>query len=109
MDNNNIKVKDDNRKDYRVPAELGTTVIINSGNREIIGTIKNKSEGGLGLRIPDSSKQYLEKKTMMTVTYSMPYGLVSQQAQICWSRLDQAGELSIGASFVDTEKGFQTN
>jgi len=106
MDNTKAKMRDDNRNEERVPVEPGTTVIIHSGDREIIGTIEDKSEGGLGVKIPETSKQYLQRDTMMTMTYNMPYGLVSQPAQVCWSNSNKAGELTIGTSFLDAETGF---
>lgn len=100
---------DENRNEYRVPVEPGTTVIIHSGDREIVGTIEDKSEGGLGLRIPEAFKQYIDQNTVVTMTYSMPYGLVSHQAQVCWSNSDKAGELTIGTRFLEAEPGFQTD
>lgn len=109
MDNTKAKTRDDNRNEERVPVEPGSTVIIHSGDREIIGTIENKSEGGLGLKIPESSQQYLQQDTMMTMTYNMPYGLVSQPAQVCWSHSDNAGELTIGTNFLEADTGFQTD
>jgi len=109
MDNIKAKTNGENRNNDRTPVEPGTTVIIHSGDREIIGTIEDKSEGGLGVKIPKSSKQYLQQDTTMTMTYSMPYGLVSQPAQVCWSNLDKTGELTIGTSFLVAETGFQTN
>lgn len=108
MDNKS-RAKDDNRDEFRIPVESGTTVIINNANREIIGAIENKSEAGLGLRVPESCQQYLQQNTVMTLTYSMPYGLVSRQAQVCWISSDQAGELRIGTCFLEADKGFQTN
>jgi hypothetical protein len=109
MDNIKAKTGGENRNGDRIPVESGTTVIIHSGDREIIGTIEDKSEGGLGVKIPEASKQYLQQDTMMTMTYSMPYGLVSQSAQVCWSHSDKAGELTIGTSFLETDAGFQTD
>jgi len=109
MDNNKGGIKNDHRNDDRIPAEIGTTVIIQSGDQEIIGTIEDKSEGGLGLRIPDTFNPNLQQNSMMSLTYSMPYGLVSQQAQLCWLKVDHGGELRIGTSFVDIEEGFQTD
>jgi len=109
MDNIKAKTRDDNRNEDRVPVEPGTTVIIHSGDREIIGTIENKSEGGLGLRIPESSRRYLQQDTMISMTYNMPYGLVSQPAQVCWSHSDNAGELTIGTNFLEADAGFQTD
>ncbi len=108
MDKFKTKIRGENRSAERLPAESGTTVIIQSGDREIIGTIKDKSEGGLGVRLPEASKQYLQQDTVLTMTYSMPYGLVSQPAQVCWSNSDKQGELSIGTCFLEAESGFQT-
>jgi len=107
----NIKAKNggENRNEDRIPVESGTTVIINSGDREIIGTIENRSEGGLGIKIPELSQQYIQPEEMMTMTYNMPYGLVSRPAQVCWSDFDHAGELTIGTSFIEAEAGFQTD
>jgi len=109
MENSKAEVKPDNRNESRIPVESGTTVIIHSGEREIIGTIEDKSEGGLGIKIPEASKQFLQQNTILTMTYSMPYGLVSQSAQVCWSNSDKAGELTIGTSFLEAEDGFQTD
>jgi len=109
MDNIKAKAGGENRNEDRIPVESGTTVIIHSGDREIIGTIEDKSEGGLGVKVPEASKQYLQQDTTMTMTYSMPYGLVSQSAQVCWSNSDNAGKLTIGTSFLASEPGFQTD
>ena len=109
MDNHKPKYKDENRCEARIPVEPGTTVIIHSEDKEIIGIIEDKSESGLGLKIPEDSQQFLQQDTIMTMTYSMPYGLVSQQAQVCWSHLNKAGELTIGTSFSEADAGFQTN
>ena len=107
--NNNKKARHENRIAERIPAESGTTVIIHSGDQEIIGTIENKSETGLGLIVSDNSRQYLEQTKEITVTYSMPYGVVSQQAKICWTKSEKTGELRVGAANLEQEKGLQTN
>jgi len=109
MDNIKAKTNSDKRNGDRLPVETGTTVIIHSGDRQIIGTIDNKSEGGLGLRMPESSRQYLQQDAVMTVTYSMPYGLVSESAEVCWIQSDSAGELTIGTSFLKVDGSIQTD
>lgn len=101
--------KDESRKDGRLPAEEGSTVIVNCGEREFIGAIENRSDNGFGIRTPESLKQSLEENELIDLTYSMPYGLVNQTVQIRWSRIDGSGGLKIGASVSETDDDSQSN
>ncbi len=109
MNKYNKEVKADNRNDSRVAVDAGTTVVVHCGDHEIIGTIENRSEGGLGLIIPESSIPLLQQDQVIDVAYSMPYGLVNQQVQVCWSQLNQRGELCLGTSFFEADSNFQSN
>lgn len=121
MENTQFKASDECRDDQRIPSELGSTVIVHVDDQEIVGTIDNKSDGGLGLLLPESSKEYLQDDAIITLNYSMPFGLMSQQAKICWldsdsqSSSDQEinndslGLLKVGAAFLETQHSFQTD
>ncbi len=97
------------RNEERIPVESGCTVIIQCDSHEIIGTIENKSDGGLGVLVAEASRPYLEKYNVLAMTYSMPFGLVSQRAQVCWIKPKQGGGLLSGVSFLENDTGFQTH
>jgi hypothetical protein len=97
------------RNEERIPVESGCTVIIQCDSHEIIGTIENKSGGGLGVLVAEASRPYLEKCNVLAMTYSTPFGLVSQRAQVCWIKPKQGGGLLSGVSFLENDTEFQTH
>jgi multidrug resistance efflux pump len=102
------KVTEEQRKARRIPMEPGSTVIIQCGDHEVVGTLEDRSDGGLGLRIDTNAKPLLNTQNKnITVTYSMPYGVVSQGAEIAWVR-SEGGDVRIGAAFVQNGEGVQS-
>jgi multidrug resistance efflux pump len=97
------KETEEQRKTRRLLMESGSTVIVQCGDHEVVGTVENRSDGGLGLRIDAAAKPLIGQKNI-TVTYSMPYGLVSQPAEIAWIR-SEGGDLRLGAAFIQNEDG----
>lgn len=106
---NKASVQSNNRSEYRVRCEPGATIIVHSGDREIVGTIENKSDRGICLEIPESFQNEFGKDDVISLTYSMPYGLVSQQVQVCWSKPEQKGGMKVGALLVQGENEQPTN
>ncbi len=104
-----VAPQSENRNELRAPGEPGMTVIVHSGDCEILGTIDNKSDNGVGVSIPQSYQHALPQNADISLTYNTPYGLISRQAQVCWSRSDDNGLLKVGASVVDSDKPGQDN
>ena len=96
------------RADPRISEEAGHTVLIQCDSHDFIGTIENKSGGGLGLLVAEEALTHLEASKGLTLTYSMPFGLVSQRAQVRWIKAKQGGGLRLGVSFVKVDSTFQT-
>jgi multidrug resistance efflux pump len=96
------------RKDKRTPMESGSTVIIQCGGHEVVGTLEDRSDGGLGLRVDKAAKPFFSHDKNITVTYSMSYGLISQSAEIAWIKSGDDGELRVGTTFVQNDQGAQT-
>ncbi|MCD2452318.1 HlyD family efflux transporter periplasmic adaptor subunit [Methylicorpusculum oleiharenae] len=109
MDINQQSQSKELRNEARLPVEPGCTVIIHCDDHEVIGTIENKSGSGLQVRVAEASKSHLEKSNFLTMTYSMPFGLVSQRAQVCWIKAGQGGGLLSGVAFLESDTDFQTN
>ena len=123
MENSQYTQTDNCRNEERIPSESGSTVVINVDEYEIIGTIENKSNGGIGLLIPESFEKHFENNQIITLNYSMPHGLVSQKAKICWTQKELRSEsdellknksapsndLKVGTSFLENRNNFQTN
>ena len=109
MDIDQHATKEELRADPRIPAEAGHTVLIQSDSQDFIGTIENKSGGGLSLLVAEEVRPHLENSKLLTMTYSMPFGLVSQRAQVCWIQPKQGGGLRSGVSFLETDPSFQTH
>lgn len=97
------------RLEERLPVDSGLTVHILCDGQEIVGTLENKNNGGLGLQVAEAFHQSFPDEKEIAVTYNMPYGLVSRRAQIRWSNLESGGKLKLGATFLDHEDGFQTD
>ncbi len=97
------------RNEERIPVESGYTVIIQCDSHEIIGTIEDKSSSGLKVRVAETARSYLEKCHLLSVTYSMPFGLVSQRVQACWLKAEPGGGLLSGVSFLENDTEFQTH
>ena len=77
----------------------------------------------------ETIKKYLQDDTIITVSYSMPFGLMSQQAKICWSEnesnrgpiaktatetpqqrsTESFHTLKVGTSFLDSPQTLQTS
>jgi hypothetical protein len=102
------KVTEEQRKAQRIPMEPGSTVIIQCGDHEVVGTLEDRSDGGLGLRIDTAVTPLLNNQNKnITVTYSMPYGVISQGAEIAWVR-SEGNDVRIGAAFIQNEEGVQS-
>lgn len=99
----------DQRQKPREFVEPGSTVHIQCDGREIIGTLENKNDGGLGLQVSEAFRQALPDNKEIAVTYSMPYGLVSRRVQVCWVGGEESGKLKLGTAFLDNDEGFQTD
>ncbi|MFT6372855.1 MAG: multidrug efflux pump subunit AcrA (membrane-fusion protein) [Gammaproteobacteria bacterium] len=95
------------RINLRRPVESGSTAIIQLDDEEIIGFIENKSEGGLAVRVAARDQISLEKSKILTMTYNMPFGLLSQRAEVCWIKPDK-NEVLIGLSFLKEDAQFQS-
>ena len=96
------------RADPRISAEAGHTALIQCDSHDFVGTIENKSGGGLGLLVAEEARTHLEASQGLTLTYSMPFGLVSQRAQVRWIKAKQGGGLCLGVSFLKADSTFQT-
>lgn len=97
------------RSEPRLPVEPGTTVHIQSDQQEIIGTMQDKNNVGLGLQVGEAFRDLLEDDKEVALTYSMPYGVVSRRAKVCWLSDPENGQLKLGTSFLDDGDGFQTD
>ncbi len=104
-----VAPQSENRNEFRVSADPGTTIIIHTGELEILGSIDNKSDNGVGISIPQSLQHEVLQNDAISLTYSTPYGLLSRQAEVRWSRLDDSGCLKLGSCLVDSEKSGQNN
>lgn len=97
------------RVEPRLPAEPGTTVHIQCDQRQIIGTLQDKNDAGAGLQVAEAFLDMLPDDKEVALTYSMPYGVVSRRAKVCWLGASENGKLKLGTAFLDDGDGFQTD
>lgn len=109
MDQHAINPDTDQRRIPRITAEPGATVHIQIDEHEIVGLLENRNDGGLCVRMPRNFKQVLPEQKEISVTYSMPFGLVSRHAQVCWMRSEGDGQLTVGTAFIDSDDLGQTD
>lgn len=109
MDQQQFDAYAEQRVHRRLPAEPGTTVHIQSGEYAIVGTLENRHDTGLCARIPDNAKFDLSHRSEISVTYSMPFGLVSRRAQVCWVKAGDNGLLKLGTAFLENAESAQTD
>lgn len=83
--------------------EPGTTVHIQSGSQVLVGMLENRHDDGLCAKLAASNKLDLSRQAEISVTYSMPFGLVSRRAQVCWVKADGNGLLKLGSQFLDNQ------
>lgn len=93
----------------RMSVEPGTTVHIQCDDREIVGTLQDHSDEGVGLQVAEAFQQTLPEQQEIAVTYSMPYGLVSRRAKVCWSNQSEPGKLRLGSVFLKLSEDSPTN